>query len=374
VRPRATSIRRCCEWTVFGLVPAVVAVSYSASFLRRGVGEPDFGAFWLASRAALHGHSPYTPLASLPHAASIGFDPFVYPPIVAFLLAPLAALPFVAARLLFLAVNLGAVVLALRLLGVRDWRCYGIALVTPAVVESVASGTISILLLLGVAAAWRYRDRAVAVALLVASAVTAKLFLWPLWFWLVRTGRRRAAAAAVVASFAALAGSWALIGFAGLRDYPRLLARLTELVGPHSYSTYALERVLGVGAAAQATYAVGVIALVLALRFVADERRSFVALLGVALLATPILWPHYLVLLFVPVALASPTLTRVWFVPLLLWVNPAAWNSGSVAPIVAELVVTLAALATVVQTPTEPPSAVVPRLTWSAASAAWRRT
>ena len=353
VRSDRTTLRRCGEWAALVLVPAAVAAVCCVSFVRRGVGEPDFGAFWLAARAVLHGHSPYAPLASLPAAPSRGFEPYGYPPLSAFLLAPLAALPFVGAKLIFLAVNVGALVLALRLLGVRDWRCYSVAFVSAPVVESVATGTLSILLLLGVAAAWRYRERAAVVGMLVAAVASAKLFLWPLWFWLVRQRRRRGAVVAVGACLVSVVGLWALIGFAGFHDYPQRLERLTRLYGPRSYSTYALARVLGVGSshAVQATYVVGAIALALAFVLVADDRRSLVAALGVSFLATPIFWPHYLVLLFVPVALASPRLTRVWVVPLLLWVNPTAWSTGHAWPIAGELVLALLGLGVVLRTP-----------------------
>lgn len=347
------SLKRCGEWSAFGLVPAVVATVCCVTFVRRGVSEPDFGAFWLAARAVLHGHSPYAPLASLPPVPSRGFEAYGYPPLTAFLLTPLAALPFLAAKLVFLVVNLGALVLALRLLGVRDWRCCSVALVSAPVVESLATGTLSLLLLLGVAAAWRYRERAVIVGVLVAAVASAKLFLWPLWFWLVRTGRRRGAVVAAGACLASVLGLWAVIGFGGLGDYPQRLDRLTRLYGPNSYSTYALTRVLGVGPghAAQATYVAGAIALVLALGLVGDERRSLVALLGVSFLATPIFWPHYLVLLFVPVALASPRLTRVWVVPLLLWVNPTAWGNGHAWQIAGELGLAFLGLAVVLRLP-----------------------
>jgi hypothetical protein len=49
-----------------------------------------------------------------------------------------------------------------------------------------------------------------------------------------------------------------------------------------------------------------------------------------ALLATPVLWLHYLVLLFVPIALARPRLSAVWFAPLAFWITPLAHSNGSV--------------------------------------------
>jgi Glycosyltransferase family 87 len=353
LRSYSTTGRRCGEWAALVAVPAVVAAVCCVSFVRRGVSQPDFGAFWLAARAVLHGHSPYASLASLPPGPSRGYEPYGYPPLTAFLLAPLAALPFLAAKLAFLAVNVGALVLALRLLGVRDWRCYSVAFVSAPVVESLATGTLSILLLLGVAAAWRYRERAAVVGMLVAAVASAKLFLWPLWFWLVRQRRRRGAVVAVGASLASVIGLWAVIGFAGLHDYPQRLDRLTRLYGPHSYSTYALARVLGVGPgrAVEVTYLIGAIALALAFFLVADDRRSLVAVLGVSFLATPIFWPHYLALLFVPVALASPKLTRVWVIPLLLWANPTAWSTGHAWPVAGELVLALLGLGVVLRIP-----------------------
>jgi Glycosyltransferase family 87 len=347
---------RSCTWVLFAGFPVLLVAFYAVNLLGRGLGHSDFGTFWLAGRAVLHGHSPYPTIQSLPQHASKTFAPFVYPPVAAFLMAPLAALPFTAAKVVYLVVQLGALALALRLLGVRDWRCYGLAFACPQVVESTAIGTISLPLLLAVAAAWRYRDRVVACGLLVASIVTAKLFLWPVWFWLVRTRRYRIAALAVGFSVVAVVGAWAAIGFAGLRDYPTLLARLTGLEGPHSYSTYALQRAFGIGdsAAGRTTYVLGLLALVLGLRFVRGDRRSLVAMLGVSFVATPILWPHYLVLLFVPVALAAPTLSPLWIAPVALWADTTAWSHGNALRIVGELAIAAVAVGSAIHRPLPP--------------------
>jgi hypothetical protein len=289
----------------------------------------------------LHGGNPYPAIAALPHAAGPWYAPYVYPPVAAFLLGPVGVLPFTAAKVAFFLLNLGAFLAALRVLGVRDRRCYTLSLASPAVLQAAGIGTISIPLLLVVALAWRYRSRAVACGLCVGGAVTAKLFLWPVWFWLVRTRRWGAACVAVVASLVAVVAAWAAIGWQGLRDYPALLGRMTGLEGPHSYSIYALERVLGVagGPAARVVTVLGLAALVLALRYARGEQRSLVALLGVALIATPILWPHYLVLLFVPIALARPRFSPLWLAPVLLWVDSSAWSHGSAIRIAGALAV-----------------------------------
>ena len=333
--------RRIGFWLLFVAIPLGLTALYGAAFIHRGPGKSDFWTFWVAARVVVHGGNPYPAIASLPHVADQWFAPFVYPPFAAFVLVPFGALPYLAAKVAFFALNLVAVVVALRLLRVRDWRCYTIAFASPGLLEAAGIGTISIPLLVLVAAAWRYRDRAVACGLLVAAAVTAKLFLWPLWFWLVRTRRYRAAALAAVASLVAVVASWAAIGFAGLRAYPTLLARMTGLEGPHSFSPYALARAFGAGDAhaGRATTVLGLIALVVALRFVRDDRRSLAAMIGVSLVATPILWPHYLVLLFVPIALTAPSFSPLWLAPVALWVDVSAWSYGNPLRIVFELAV-----------------------------------
>lgn len=322
-------------------LPVVLVLAYGHIFITRGPNRSDYWTFWLAGRTVLHGGDPYPAIAALPHVASAWFAPFVYPPVAAFLLAPVAVLPFMLAKIVYFALNLVALGVALRLLGVRDRRCYSLALISPPAIEAAGIGTISIPLLLCIAAAWRYRVHAVRLGLLVACAMTAKLFLWPVWFWLLRTRRWRAAIVAACASVVAVLVSWALIGFAGLRDYPTLLSRMTGLEGPNSYSPYALARVLGAGDghAARLATVLGLIGLVLALRFVRGDERLLVALLGVAFVATPILWPHYLVLLFVPIALASRSLSRLWFAPVALWADATAWSHHSAWRIVGELAV-----------------------------------
>jgi len=136
----------------------------------------------------------------------------------------------------------------------------------PFVYESLRHGALGSFLLLLLALLWRYRDRAVVAGAALAFAVVLKLFLWPsssgLLAWLALTRRFRAAAIAVAGSVCLALLSWAAIDFAGLR--------ITSASGPHA-----------------------------------------------------IVWLHYFILLIVPIALARPRLSPLWFLPLALW--PLFW-------------------------------------------------
>lgn len=300
----------------------------------------DFAIFRTAALAVVHGRSPY--VAATP-AALAHFDKFVYPPIAAFLFVPVAELPSEVGRVLVFTGGLVAIVAALRLFGVEDWRCYGVALVSAPAINSLALGALTSFLLLGAAAAWRYRDHAMVAGVLVAFTAVVKVFLWPLLIWLLATRRWRAAAAGVGAGAVLLLAGWAGIGFAGLRSYPTLLHVLDRIEAPVSYSVVAL---LGVGGAAE-TVVTGVLAvalaagIILAARASDGDRRAFAAAVLAALISTPLLWLHYLLLLYGPIALYRPRLSPLWFLPLLLWATPSAHSHGVTWRIVIALVVVL---------------------------------
>jgi hypothetical protein len=280
--------------------------------------------------------SPYPALSSLPHVANEKtFAPFVYPPPAAFAMVPLSALPFHLAAPLWFVFSIGIVALSLRLLGVTDWRVYGASFLSVPVLSGLALGTLNPLLLLGVVVAWRWRDRAVVAGVAVAAVIVAKLFLWPLGVWLLLTRRYRAAAVAAAVGTVSTLGTWALLGFAGLRDYPALLERMTALVGANSFSLYALglPQVAGLGLA---------VALMVALRRRSDE-TILVGALGAALASSPILWGHYLILLVVPLVFASRQFSPIWLVPCLMWLDFRPWSYGHAGRILPD-VATMAAV------------------------------
>jgi hypothetical protein len=166
----------------------------------------------------------------------------------------------------------------------------------------------------------------------VSTAFTAvlKLFLWPLGVWLLATRRWRAAIASAALGALLLLGGWAVIDFAGFRSYPTVVHLLEKVEGPVSYSTVAL---LGLSGTAQTAVAVvlsllTVVGIALAARGADGDRRALAVAVAASLVATPLLWLHYLLLLFVPIALYRPRLSGLWFLPLLLWLTPTTHSHG----------------------------------------------
>jgi hypothetical protein len=283
----------------------------------------DYRPLWEASRHLFHGTSPYPS----PHAAALHDEQqFVYPPLAAVLAAPLAVLPFGVAAAVLAIVELGATALTLRVLGVRDWRCYGVTLLWYPVLQNFLIGSITSLLALGLAVLWRYRDDRPVGTLVCATVIAAKVFLWPLVFWLAATRRWMTALYAVALALAAVAVSWTLFGFVGLTSYPRLLDELSRLEAWKSYSAVAFGLMLGMSTGEARALAIVAGALVLGAVVLIGQRRSsdsdrqaFVLAIAAAFLFSPIVWTHYLALLVVPIALTRRTLAPLWFVPLAMW-------------------------------------------------------
>jgi hypothetical protein len=324
---RLRSFAQPWELAAFVWLPGI-GIGYACLYeLRAREALEDFAIFRTAALSVLHGRSPY--VGPNP-AAFVHFDRFVYPPVAALLFSPFAALPGGAARVLMFLAGLVAVLAALRVLGVEDWRCYGVAVVSAPAINSLALGALTSFLLLGAALAWRYRDNTAVAGVATAFTAVLKLFLWPLAVWLLATRRWRAFLLCAGASIILLLGGWAVIGFAGLRSYPTLLHVLQQVEAPVSFSVEALFH-LGGAAATAVTVALSlaaVAAIALAARSAEGDRRAFAVAIVASLVATPLLWLHYLLLLFVPIALYRPRLSGLWFLPLALWATPMTHSHG----------------------------------------------
>jgi hypothetical protein len=193
----------------------------------------DFAALRSAAIAVLHGHSPYPPPDP---QVLLQAHELVYPPLVAYLFAPFAAMPNSVAAPLYFFLMLGALAATLRVAGVRDWRCYGLVMLWYPTVGCLGTGALGPFLALLLATAWRFKDRAALAAPALATAIVAKLFLWPLVLWLVATRRWRAAAAVVGWAAALFLIPFVPLGWHVLRGYPHLLRTLDGVFGNVAFS------------------------------------------------------------------------------------------------------------------------------------------
>jgi alpha-1,2-mannosyltransferase len=285
-------------------------------------------AYLHGARAVLAGHSPFPPLT----VSELGSrTAFVYPPLTAFLYAPLAALPPGAADLVATGFSIGCALLLLRVLNIRDWRCYAIAFLWLPTFSAIQNANVTLPIAVGLGLLWRWRNRVWVAAALVGFVVALKLFLWPLFVWLVATRRFRATAGSVAAAAICVVAPWAVIGFAGLTEYPHLLNMLSHIERGKSYSVAALASLeLPWRFAEPLGLTLGFAILVGA--WIAggrDERVSFALTIAAVLALSPIVWMHYFVFVLVVVALFKPRFGGAWVLPLLLWASPAVWNGAA---------------------------------------------
>jgi Glycosyltransferase family 87 len=324
------AVRRLRDPLLLFVVPVTFAfLSIILGYLNSWPIGFDFrGTLWEPARALLDG----APVYPEPTRDNIVLgNPAVYPPVFVVASVPLALLPVAAASWLWFA-TLGVCVFAsMWILGVRDWRCHVLALTSPVVIHGLFYGNLTILIVLLVAVAWRYRERASIAGLALGLAVAAKLFVWPLVVWLLLTRRFRAAAWAVGSAVVLVLGAWGLIGFEGFREYPELLSRVQDVYAVRSIS---ISTVAGAfGASVEAAVVVAAIAGLACICVAgwlvscADgDRRAFAVLVAACVIASPIVWPNYAALLLVPIAITWPRLAPAWFF------GYVTWLLGAVAP------------------------------------------
>jgi hypothetical protein len=341
------AFRKMLPWLAWLLAPLIVTGSGLAVSLQN---HPHFGgdfhvAFWPAGERVLHGMTPYVD-PSAPQVASA--TAFVYPAPAAVLFAPFALIGRNLADAVFIALQLASVALALRLLEVRDWRVFGAAYMWAAVASGWLTGNVTLMLVLAVAAAWRWRAKPAACGALIGLVVAFKLFLWPLGLWLLATRRVRALGWSVAVAIALSAAGWAVLGFAQLHRYERLVNALVDALQNRGYTLMSLTQDIGlgrsVGYAIALTLGTTFAVWCLAIGRRGSDAESLTLAIAIALLVTPLVWLHYFALFLVPVAIASPRLGRVWVLPFAYWLCVA----GARTPETWQLIVALATSAVLV--------------------------
>jgi Glycosyltransferase family 87 len=324
---------------LFGVLPVLSTAFIMDIAIRGHAFAVDFhNGEWPAGLRILHGLTPYFD----PHSAAVlsagsphpAVTPMVYPALGALLCAAFALLPHTVADITFTALDMSAVLVALRLVNVRDWRLYGLVLMWPPVITGWQTANITLLLVLGLAAVWRYRDRALLSGLILAALISIKVILWPLGLWLLATRRYMAVTYALASALVLNVIAWGVLGFGELPRYLRVLQAFDHAGERRAYSTFSLALHLGASRTAASVLGLALASIVAAVCFVVGrrgrDRVAFALCVAVALLATPIIWLHYFALLAVPLALLRPRFSPVWLLPLVLLVcpstSPATWQ------------------------------------------------
>lgn len=327
----ARADRRAGLWTLFSWVVVGVVVwrgiavlTFNLRIAQTGLGPwgGDFhGGAWLAGHQILRGVSPYLPPS--PQLLLHFSRAFVTPPAIGLAAVPLAHLPYPLAIGIWNLVDLAALVAALWVLGIRDLRMYLLAVFSAPFVSSLTNGQIEGVFALLLAVAWRYRDARPG-PLSVGALIAAKLYAFPLIIWLLATRRVRSAVLTGSSALLFLAASWAVIDFHGLAQYPSLLDAAAQAAqrDPGSQSVVTLALRLGASHSVATVVAVAFALMVTALIVVTARSRDqgwFDAAVMAGLLASPILWNHYLVVLFVPLAVSRPRAIGPWVLTAALW-------------------------------------------------------
>jgi len=280
--------------------------------------QPDFEVYTRAARAIAADANPYPHVGS---AAVFSQHAFVYPYATALAFSPFGWMPHALARTLFVMLEFAALVLTAVLLSRPRERVAALALVLLSApsLRSVQVGALGPVLCALLASSWRFRSRSVTSGVILAVAAATKLVLVPVLAWPLVTGRVRMVIAAGVSLLVLLAAGFHL-GPIGMSSYRQLMVGLSAHEGPGSASLAGALRRLGiawpVSVVAAGLAAVGLVAaFAVVYRHRADERVVFGAAIVASVVASPIVWSHYYVLVLVVILLFPlPAVRAAWFV------------------------------------------------------------
>lgn len=282
-------------------------------------------AYWNAGHRVLHGASPYLWTA----AQYRGSMAFVYPALSALSFAPAALLPRGFGAVTFTFVCVALVPTTLWITRVRDWRVYGIALIWLPVYGAWMTANESLFLMFALACLWRWRDKPAVAGILTAAAISLKPLMWPLALWLLATRRWTASGWALASGILLNLAAWSVLGFGQIAAYLHAVSVDTDDSWRTGFGVPALLAHLGgslaAGTVVMLILSASLAAAVVYIGFVKhDQIRALALTVALALVSSPLLWTHYLVLLIVPLAVLRPRLSWVWALPLLMWVSQPA--------------------------------------------------
>ena len=168
------SLVKTAELLFLGVIPVVALVLALAAYAGDDRLALDFHhELYRQADAVVNGREAYeAPGADLSDRANLLWPMAAVLPVV-----PLTVVPAGVADWIATALVLAALVAALWVLDVRDWRVYGVVLLWPATIEAVQTANASLPLTLLVALMWRYRDHALPAGVALGYGIAVKLFL-----------------------------------------------------------------------------------------------------------------------------------------------------------------------------------------------------
>jgi alpha-1,2-mannosyltransferase len=321
---RRANLERASTQMLLGVLPCALTFWLVIASVRfHWVAFDFYRAYYPAAHRLLEGGNPY----AVTHQQVLAGTAFVYPALSAITFAPFALVGRGLSQHLYMLFCLALVPGTLWVARVRDWRIYGAVMLWYPIIIGWQGENISVPLMFLLALAWRHRDRAIVAGLITAAAISLKPFMWPIGLWLLATRRWRAAAWAFAWGALLNVLAWQIVGFNEIHTYLHLASEDTNALWRGGYSMLALAGHLGLGrgigeALLLAVSVVVALALVYAGIFRRNDRQAIVLAVGLMLVASPLLWVHYFVLLLVPLALARPRFSAAWLVPVAMWLLP----------------------------------------------------
>jgi glycosyl transferase family 87 len=292
----------------------------------------DFSAYYDAADRLITTGTPYQPDQTLSGPFLAGPKGlYLYSPLPAIVVLPLTALHFHDAATIYVALQLIAL-LAICLLMPVSWTVrlaiLAVACLAPPVDQDLNLGNISLLMTLAGVVAWRFMDKPIAaVAITVSAALRPTMALVGAW-WALR-GRWRLIGWMALTALVLVVLSLPFVGIQGWLDYVTVLRNATHF--EEVYRNWALNAIAYNGGlpdpwptlALVASFAIAIGALVFSLR--RDRELSYVVTFTATLIASPLLWDHYMTHMLVPAAFMASRGRWYAIVLPLLCILPQQW-------------------------------------------------
>jgi len=292
----------------------------------------DFSAYYDAANRLITTGTPYQPDQTLSGPFLAGPKGlYLYSPLPAIVVLPLTVLAFHDAATIYVALQLLAVI-AICLLMPVSWTVrlaiLAVACLAPPVDQDLNLGNISLLMTLAGVVAWRFMDKPIgAVAITISAALRPTMALIGAW-WLAR-GRWRLIGWMAVTALVLVVLSLPFVGLRGWLDYLTVLRNVTHFEAV--YRNWALNAIAADSGLADpwpslallASFALAIGAMLFSLR--RDRELSYIVTFTATLIASPLLWDHYMTHMLVPAAFMAGRGRWYAIVLPLLCILPQQW-------------------------------------------------